>query len=522
MPIRITGGQGADCKACGIHNGTKGWLRGWSLHEDDKKALQQNSDTEVVLSHLPQVLWIETVEDLKEQHKNAPHKNWFPLKPVTNLWTLDAAEHMEITRKGFCAVPDFSSTIHVATGRTLKACLPDLGGLMEPPSLTAMMRGYIALSRATDADGILVARPFSPMLFQQGEQPFPTLLLRVLQGQIREEEVPLQCFEAQQRSKKTKEEKLLKHKSFKCGGSCNAMKPGQDFVAGLPGDFGKNFLERVLAPGPFRRCLQCTSEKSGMAKTHQCKICQLHLSKAYFAFDEWGHFDKNREIRCEDCSNPLCSAPGCKTCPVCRDIACSGVDSMGQSCQRRISFLAKYKRPGSQLEKEHFRCDSCAGRILVCFVCRTTAEERFSNAVRRKKAERYATSRCIDCAHPRCSNPSCPTCKTCRHPRCTEPGCVGDVLPLNSKQMPKTEAERDGFLCAPCKEAAAARFACTGCKKKLPGEHFEGEDIAAKRRYPGRKKLLCRSCDEKGFTTNDPTLYRLTDDSNSSPCSLGC
>ena len=42
------------------------------------------------------------------------------------------------------------------------------------------MRGYIALSRAEDAEGLVIAEPFAPTLFQQGPAPFPTLLLEVL------------------------------------------------------------------------------------------------------------------------------------------------------------------------------------------------------------------------------------------------------------------------------------------------------------------------------------------------------
>ena len=54
------------------------------------------------------------------------------MRPITNSWTLDANAYVEIARKGFAAVPDFASTIHVATARSLNAVLPDLGGLPEP------------------------------------------------------------------------------------------------------------------------------------------------------------------------------------------------------------------------------------------------------------------------------------------------------------------------------------------------------------------------------------------------------
>ena len=74
--------------------------------------------------------------------------------------SLDSECCVEIARKGFSAVPDFASTIHVATGRSLNSVIPDLGGVAELASFNAMMRGYIALSRATDGDGVLIARPF--------------------------------------------------------------------------------------------------------------------------------------------------------------------------------------------------------------------------------------------------------------------------------------------------------------------------------------------------------------------------
>jgi hypothetical protein len=368
MPIRVTGGQGADCKACGIHNGTKGWVRGWLLHDEDKKALQKNTEQEVVLAHLPQLIWIETVQELKQQHPNAPHKNWFPLKPVTNLWTLDAAEHMEITRKGFAAVPDFSSTIHVATGRTLNACLPDLGGLEEPPSLAAMMRGYIALSRAVDADGVVIVRPFSPRLFQQGEQPFPTLLLKVLQGQVPESELAARCLETKQNTKHSKEERMLKHMKLQCG-LCAAVKNGEDFVKDLPGPFGQNFLQRALAPGPFRRCVVCTGEHREAGAKHVCCGCKRSLPKDCFSASQWKNRFKERHVQCLECAREA---------------------ELG--CSREAK--------------------------LRCFLCDTMTEAHFSQSAKHNKAGRLA--RCMDCARPRCSNPSCQTCKICRVPSCRD------------------------------------------------------------------------------------------------------
>ena len=136
MPCRLTGGQGAHFKESGIHNSTRGNVRAWILHEDDEKELATCRDAEVILKHLPRVVWLESEQDLKKQHPDAPHKNWFPMRPTTNSWTLDANAFVAVDRKGFAAVPDFASTIHVATGRSLEAVLPDLGGVPEPATFS--------------------------------------------------------------------------------------------------------------------------------------------------------------------------------------------------------------------------------------------------------------------------------------------------------------------------------------------------------------------------------------------------
>jgi hypothetical protein len=140
MPWRLTGGQGAHFKESGIHNSTRGCVRAWTLHEDDEKQLAACRDSELILKHLPRVVWLESEQDLKKQHPDAPKKNWFPMRPITNSWTLDANAYVEVARKGFAAVPDFASTIHVATGRSLNAVLPDLGGLPEPATFSGKIR----------------------------------------------------------------------------------------------------------------------------------------------------------------------------------------------------------------------------------------------------------------------------------------------------------------------------------------------------------------------------------------------
>ena len=114
------------------------------------------------------------------------------MKPVEAFWTLDADDHIEIARRGFPLVPNFSTTIDGATGQTLKSGIADLGDFGSMPSHVAAMRGYIALSRVTAADNLLVARSFSPLLFRLGQQPFPSLLFRTLNGEM--DDMPQEAF----------------------------------------------------------------------------------------------------------------------------------------------------------------------------------------------------------------------------------------------------------------------------------------------------------------------------------------
>ena len=107
----------------------------------------------------------------------------FPMNPVTTCRHLDPRElTVEIWRTGFPLAPNISSTIDSATGQTLDAAMPDLGDEHCPPPCAAAMKGYVALSRVREADGLLAAQPFSPLLFNMGHQPWPSILFDVQRG----------------------------------------------------------------------------------------------------------------------------------------------------------------------------------------------------------------------------------------------------------------------------------------------------------------------------------------------------
>ena len=138
---------------------------------------------------------------------------WVPIPATSTDWSLDKAELINVKRRGFALSPDFSSTIHSATGRTLESAVPDLGTIEDVPNSQRAMEGYIAISRVASAEGLIIAQPFAPALFRQGPAPYPTLLLQVLIGEVSQLELEEKLDEIEKATPET----LLKNMSFKCG-----------------------------------------------------------------------------------------------------------------------------------------------------------------------------------------------------------------------------------------------------------------------------------------------------------------
>ena len=187
MPMRITNGNNALCREFGIHNGTTCTVEGWELDPADQDTASTSEDAQIVLRALPRKLIIRMTRPLQKQYDGLP-KDCFPLSPVTVYWTLDAEDSIEIHRRGFPIVPNFSTTIDGATGKTMDTALADLGDVNTAPTFTKSMKGYLALSRVTKAHDMFLTQPFSPALFRQGPQPWATLLRDVMRRAIPETE----------------------------------------------------------------------------------------------------------------------------------------------------------------------------------------------------------------------------------------------------------------------------------------------------------------------------------------------
>ena len=85
--------------------------------------------------------------------------------------------------------------------------------------------------------------------------------------------------------------------------------------------------------------------------------------------------------------------------------------------------------------------------------------------------------KCIDCSNPQCVAPKCRTCSTCRDAACNgkKKSCKGFVVALNPKQMPKSLADVNSFLCSNCNFVTCVAKNADGriCGKVAPKKSHE-------------------------------------------------
>ena len=248
---------------------------------------------------------------LKKQYPGL-HHNCFPLSAVTVYWSLDPDGDIQIARRGFPIVPNFSMTVDSATGKTLDTGITDLGDISTLPSFTRAMKGYISFSRFKKAHDFYLPQPFCPALFQLGPQPWPTLLLEYLKGNKDETTFEEDCQDARKETKKTVRLTTMK---WRCS-SCTENKDWKEYIqADTTGQaWFQAYWSNVLAPGDGRRCILCrgASNKENWLK---CEVCLETKPRNDFSTSAQRNLaNTTQRTLCKVCSNPPCTAQGCATC----------------------------------------------------------------------------------------------------------------------------------------------------------------------------------------------------------------
>ena len=141
------------------------------------------ADAEIVLKKRPLHLFIE-VPGGSADLPVIDGRKIYKLMSQCRQWNVDRAGAIKILRHGYSIVPDFGGTAHAYGGTALDACLGDVPAWSAKPTRAADLRGYVIKSRVKRAQNILLAQPYWPHLFRQGDLPGPTLLMKALQKEL--------------------------------------------------------------------------------------------------------------------------------------------------------------------------------------------------------------------------------------------------------------------------------------------------------------------------------------------------
>ena len=269
------------------------------------------------------------------------------------------------------------------------------------------MKGYIALSRVKKVDDLYLPQAFSPALFQQGPQPWPSLLIQFLKGEHDVSRLEEMAAEAAQKCKKPT---LLKDLKWPCGKCAKTFSYTGFLVKGkyVEEEWYTAYWEKIIAPGHGRLCIQCKGESQEERFT--CAVCRKAKPKVAFPHSMWHHrTDKDQRCLCLDCCRPRCTSQHCKTCPVCRDEGCKN-----KNCAKAIQPLHWKLLPRTMQDVETYLCLNCRCEYecAVCGIAKTQAgfpESMWHN--RHSKDQRIL---CFDCCRPRCTSQHCKTCPVCR------------------------------------------------------------------------------------------------------------
>ena len=373
-----------------------------------------------------------------KKHPDWP-EHYFPLRPITNYWNLGGsfgADAIEIRRRGYGLVPNFSTTIDGATGRTIPKGIGDLGHWQDLATPTRAMKGYIALSRVKKADDFLLAQAFSPCLFTQGKQHWPSLLLDVQTGAIPVTDTFQQlCTDTERLSKNSK--KLL-DAEFWCSG-CKQHHHIDHFVK-KNNDTCKWYedVQRlVLEPGSEQRvCGDMTCRR------YICSDCHVQKPRSDFTVSMWSNKShSDRRIICKEC----------------------------QQKQKALTH----------------KCDVCQAVKM---------RNDFLDSMWHNKEDPDRRTLCKECCHPQCTSRHCKTCRSCRNPACKKTTkrshCTDEIKALNAKQLPKTLDEVQRFLCAKCQFITCTRIDAQGnrCGKEM------AKKAQARLSQSPSKEYICGTC----------------------------
>lgn len=126
-------------------------------------------------------------------------------------------------------------------------------------------------------------------------------------------------------------------------------------------------------------------EASVRQETRACCLCSEAKTSQHYFKDAWAHRQVRCGIKCIDCSNPACKAPGCKTCPKCRT-----AHRANKKCDAVVVALPTRLIPSTLEQVRSWVCLACKPNVCVNWPqCR--------KALPAKKRQVSGTYECGEC-----------------------------------------------------------------------------------------------------------------------------
>ena len=317
MPVRAT--DHLDRKR-GILKGTKGYVVGWSTIANETPAPEG-----VVCNTLPAVVYVRFETATSWHVPGLPDANVYPVGTCRRVWYLDRQRQrpkLRASRTQFPLAPQFAITAHVAQGQTIKeGVMTDLciGPTGNPFTV------YVAITRVTGREKLLIFRPFDAAPFQKGIGLGRDLLLRHLRGDF----INWQSL-------------LAKYCEERRCATCTERKPAAAFTTG---QWKREDKDRV--------CRECTKHYADAGTPWQCNVCKLWHAEDNFPA-------KHRQRQCS-------FFRVCLTCEVKKPCFKCGVVK-AESDFGAAAWKARHA--------DRRCCRECATKVRGCWQCRQCAERK--------------------------------------------------------------------------------------------------------------------------------------------------
>ena len=133
-------------------------------------------------------------------------------------------------------------------------------------SFDDMVAAYISMTRTRHRNNILLMQPFSSQLFGMGSVPGPTILMKLLRGEISADDVETEFEHMEEERRSSGVQREAMRQLFEChactlkGNGDDAFKPVEDYGCRTSSEL----MVKVLSKGCWRRCTDCSNKAKGL------------------------------------------------------------------------------------------------------------------------------------------------------------------------------------------------------------------------------------------------------------------